>query len=100
MDLSYRPLPRSINFLFIYHPRDNMRKKRTKLLSILKKHLLLQNNELPPEKRAWWMSSVKLHRRLIHAGVDPSLKLEVVQDAIRRLNRDEKYLATRDFDNV
>ena len=41
------------------------------------------------------MTSNELHEQLIHAGVHSSLRFEIVQDAIKRLNGDGAFLATQ-----
>ena len=43
---------------------------------LIKKHILLLNNELPPTVAYIWVTSKELHQRLIHMGVRKSLTLE------------------------
>ena len=69
--------------------------KKASRLAKLKKQLLILNNKLPQEIGKLWVTSNELHERLIHAGVHPSLRFEIVQDAIKRLNGDGAFLATR-----
>ena len=66
----------------------------------LKKNLLLLNNELPYENGSIWVTTKELYDRLIHSGVNPSLEFELVKDAVKRFNIDEKYLAVRFFNGV
>jgi hypothetical protein len=43
---------------------------------LIKKHILLLNNELPPTEASIWVTSKELHQRLrlIHTGVRKSLR--------------------------
>ena len=62
--------------------------KKASGLAKLKKQLLILNNKLPQEIGKLWVTSNELHERLIHAGVHPSLRFEIVQDAIKPFNGD------------
>ena len=61
---------------------------------------LHHDDKLPKEVGKWWVTSNELHERLIYAGVHPSLRHEIVQDAIRRLNGDTTFLASPMFFGV
>ena len=74
--------------------------KLSKLKKDLKKDILILNNDLPTNLGRFWVNSKELHGRLVHAGVDQSLNLDIIQDAIQRLNKDQTYLAVREFDHI
>jgi len=59
---------------------------------LIKRHILLLNNELPPTVASIWVTSEELHQRLIHTGVRKSLTLEMVQDSLRRNNTNMMHL--------
>ena len=71
--------------------------KKASRLTKLKKELLILNNKLPQDIGKLWVTSNELHERLIHAGVHPSLRFDIVKDAIKRLNGDAAFLATRSY---
>jgi len=59
---------------------------------LIKRHILLLNNELPPTVASIWVTSEELHQRLIHTGVRKSLTLEMVHDSLRRNNTNMMHL--------
>ena len=73
--------------------------KLIKLKKCLKKDLLALNSELPNDLGRLWVTCNELHDRLVHAGVDQSLNVDMVQDAIQRFNNNQKFLAVREFDH-
>ena len=73
--------------------------KLIKLKKGLKKDLLVLNSELPNDLGRLWVTCSELHDRLVHAGVDQSLNLDMVQGAMQRLNKNQQFLAVREFDH-
>ena len=70
------------------------------LQKLIKKNILLLNNDLPDNFGSIWVTGEELHQRLLHAGVDISLTLEMVQDALRNSNRGEVFLKKWEYSGV
>ena len=82
-------------------PNNNLvAAKLNKLKKELKKDILILNNELPADLGKLWVNCKELHGRLVHAGVDQYLDLDMVHDAIKRVNTGQKYLAARKFEGI
>jgi hypothetical protein len=67
---------------------------------LIKQHILLLNNELPPTVASIWVTSDELHQRLIHSGVRKSLTLEMVQGSLRRNNSNMMHLNVHHQDGM
>ena len=63
--------------------------------TIIKKGILILNNDLPLDVSSYWLTAEDLRNRLIHSGVRKSLSLEMVHDSLRRYNSNEAHLKTR-----
>jgi hypothetical protein len=50
--------------------------------TVIKKGILLLNNNLPLELSSYWLTAEDLWKRLIHSGVRKSLTMETVHDAL------------------
>ncbi len=66
--------------------------KKAALLAVIKKGILLINNDLPQEFSSYWVTAKDLWRRLLHVGVRKSLTLELVHNALWRNNKNQSYL--------
>ena len=62
------------------------------------KMLLSLNGDLPDEHSKMWVTVDEMHARLVEGGVDRSLTIDLLQEALKRHNRGEKY-ASRRMDN-
>ena len=71
---------------------------KPKLESQFMKMLLSLNGDLPDEHSKMWVTVDEMHARLVEGGVDRSLTIDLLQEALKRHNRGEKY-ASRRMDN-
>ena len=69
-------------------------------MTTIKKGVLQLNNALPEDISFTWCTAEEICRRLIHAGVNDSLTLEMVQDSLRYNNSGEKYLKKWEYNNI
>ena len=60
------------------------------LKSILELNLLI-----PDDNNSYWVTAAEMRDRLVHCGVDKSLTLEMLRQAIKQVNRDGCYLIRR-----
>ncbi|EJK47094.1 hypothetical protein THAOC_34212 [Thalassiosira oceanica] len=74
--------------------------RRQKAESRLKKNLLALHNSLPESLLRIWVTAEELRLRLIVGGVDESLKIEHIRDALRRHNTDFIFLTSRVYADV
>ena len=70
----------------------SQQEKKAAQLKVIKKGILLLNNDLPEEFSSYWVTAEDLWRRLLHVGVRKSLTLELVYDALRRNNNNQSFL--------
>ncbi len=59
---------------------------------VIRKTILLLNNDLPYDVSIYWVTAEELWRRLIHSGVRKSLTLIMVQESLKRNNKDQVHL--------
>ena len=71
-----------------------------KATALLKKNLLALHNSLPESLLRIWVTPEELRLRLIVGGVDDSLKIEHIHDALRRHNKNFIFLTSRIYSNV
>lgn len=76
---------------------ENMSEKITTLRATVRKYILSLNNDLPDDVGAYWLTIKELHDRLIYSGVDRSLDISLVENALRHNNKGEKYLKRSDW---
>ena len=69
-------------------------------LKVIKKGILLLNNDLPEEYSSYWVTAEDLWRRLLHVGVRKSLTLELVYDALRRNNNNQSFLKVWEYNGT
>ena len=64
---------------------------------VIRKTTLLLNNDLPYDVSIYWVTVEELWRRLIHSGVRKSLTLIMVQESLKRNNKDQVHLQVWGF---
>ena len=69
-------------------------------LKVIRKGILLLNNDLPEEFSSYWVTAEDLWRRLLHVGVRKSLTLELVYDALRRNNNNQSVLKVWEYNGT
>lgn len=57
--------------------------------------VLSLNGELPEEYSKMWVTVEEMHARLIEGGVDRSLTIDLLQCALTRQNKGEKFVSRR-----
>jgi hypothetical protein len=65
--------------------------------AVIKRGILLLNNDLPPESSSYWLIAKDLWKRLHHVGVRKSLTLEIVHDALWRYNNNQEHLKVWEY---
>ena len=68
--------------------------------TIIKKGILILNNDLPLDVSSYWLTAEDLRNQLIHSGVRKSLSLEMVHDSLRQYNSNEAHLKTRLYNHT
>jgi hypothetical protein len=65
---------------------------------VIRKHILLLNNDLPLDVSFYWVTAEELWLGLLHSGVRKSLTLLImVQESLKRNNKDEVHLKVWKF---
>jgi hypothetical protein len=68
--------------------------------AVLKRGILLQNNDLLPDLSSYWLTAKDLWKRLHHVGVRKSLTLEMVHDALWHYNNNQEYLKAWEYNHI
>jgi hypothetical protein len=71
--------------------KPSQQEKKAAQLTVIKKGILLLNNDLPEEFSLHWVTAEDLWRRLLHVGVRKSLTLEFVHNPLQRKNSNQTY---------
>lgn len=74
-----------------------MGRKSCPILVSIHESIIPLNNSLPEEFGYYWVTSKEIHERLIHAGVDRSLKLTQVQNALKNYNPAQTKLKVHEY---
>ena len=67
------------------------------LETIVKKKILLLNNDLPDDLGEYWLTVDELRERLIYSGVLSSLDVSLVISALQHFNREELFMKRWDY---
>ena len=66
-----------------------------KLKAHVLKSILKLNSYLPDESASTWRTKDEIRQILVHCGVHKSLSVEMVQKALTRINRGDKFMSKR-----
>ena len=70
------------------------------LETIVKKKILLLNNDLPDDLGEYWLTVDELRERLIYSGVSSSLDVSLVISALQHFNRGELLMKRWDYQGI
>ncbi len=68
--------------------------------TIIKKGILILNNDLPLDVSTYWLTAEDLRNWLIHSGVRKLLSLEMVYGSLRQYIYKQAHLKVRTYNNT
>jgi len=73
---------------------------RRDIESEIRKLILSLHNELPDNIKHYWVTAEEILQRLIHGGVSYTLKLSLVQEALKRNNNNDLFLVRHEYGGI